>query len=255
MQRPIRISAVSYLNTQPLLAGLEHHETAMQFVLFTETPAQCAERLMAGEADLGLVPVAAMERLPGYRPITNYGIAAEGAVTSVLLVSEVPPAELESVYLDYQSQTSNTLMQILLSEYFQREVIFLPSADGYEDRISGTTGGLLIGDRALEVLGKFDFQIDLAQTWYDYQGLPFVFARWVGNDRIDSEVTAELEAAFEEGLQQIPTIVEEYGAKYPQVNLSDYLRLRIQYKLTDRHLRGLDVFQEKRRKLASLTIS
>ena len=53
----IRITAVSYLNTKPLLYGLFKSKLSGKIDLQLDIPSDCALKLKNGEADLGLVPV------------------------------------------------------------------------------------------------------------------------------------------------------------------------------------------------------
>src|SRR5262245_54043811 len=113
MAELIRISAVSYLNTQPFVYGLNQAGVILPATLSLDMPADCARKLMSGEADLGLVPVAILPQLPEYHIASKFGIAADGPVNSVMLYSEVPLDQIEEVLLDYQSRTSVTLVRVL----------------------------------------------------------------------------------------------------------------------------------------------
>ena len=102
----IRVGIVNYLNTKPLIYGLEKPPISNQIELVGDYPARVAEMLLKGEIDVGLIPVAVIPRLPSYHIVGNYCIGTEGEIASVALFSEVPMQEIEQVYLDYQSKTS-----------------------------------------------------------------------------------------------------------------------------------------------------
>jgi chorismate dehydratase len=93
--------------------------------------------------------------------------------------------EIKTVYLDYQSKTSIKLAQILLKNYWKREVLLLEAPDNFIDLIDGATAAVIIGDRALEKYESFPYKYDLAEAWVSYTGKPFVFAKWVSNKTLD----------------------------------------------------------------------
>ena len=246
MKERLKISAVSYLNTSPYIAGLRSVPNIEErFDIKMDTPAECAARLLNGKADLGVVPVASIHTLPAHRPITKWGIVGDGAVESVLLVSEVPVEETRFVYLDYQSNTSNSLLRILLQEYLNLEVQFVRSQPGYEQNIRATTGGLLIGDRALHLGQHFTYKYDLSRMWKEWTGLPFVFARWVGNDRVTNETLDYLDELFEAGLEKREEIAATVGKKYPDVDILHYLTNSIVYRVSDEACEGERLFLKK----------
>jgi chorismate dehydratase len=144
-----RIGAVSYLNTRPLLLGIEQESFKDQIDLIKSYPAKIAQDLLEGSIDIGLVPVAIIPQLSHPQVVSKYVIGTNGTVASVALFSEVPMEEIKKVYLDYQSKTSVQLLKILLSQFWKKEVEFLTATEGYIDDISGTSAGLIIGDRDL----------------------------------------------------------------------------------------------------------
>ncbi|MCB0670139.1 MAG: hypothetical protein KDC80_30135 [Saprospiraceae bacterium] len=116
-EETIILSAVEYLNTKPFIEGLKRYPFRPPIQITQDSPAQCSEKLSHGRADIGIVPLADYPKLMGFRRITDWGIAADGPVESVLLVANQPIESLDQIYLDYQSRTSNQLMRILLEEY------------------------------------------------------------------------------------------------------------------------------------------
>ncbi|MEM9259533.1 MAG: MqnA/MqnD/SBP family protein, partial [Bacteroidota bacterium] len=140
-----RLVAVSYLNTKPLLYGLLRSDIQEQLAMDLAIPSECARRLVAGEADIGLVPVAVIPELPEAHIISDYCIGADGAVATVGIYGDVPITEMTRIYLDHHSRTSVMLTKLLLQEHWQLEVELLPAKEGYLEQIGGTTGGLVIG--------------------------------------------------------------------------------------------------------------
>ena len=119
MERKIRVGAVSYLNTKPLLYGIEHSPVINEIDLAIDYPSRIANMLLKNEIDIGLVPVAILPKIKTHYICTDYCIGSNGAVASVCLFSEVPINKIEKVLLDYQSQTSVQLVKILLKEYWK----------------------------------------------------------------------------------------------------------------------------------------
>ena len=120
--KKIRVGAVSYLNTKPLLYGIRKHKVSQQIELIEDYPSRIAQLLIDDKIDVGLIPVAAILRLKEHHIITNYCIGSDGPVASVCIFSEVPIEEVKNIYLDYQSKTSVSLARILIKEYWKKEV-------------------------------------------------------------------------------------------------------------------------------------
>jgi chorismate dehydratase len=238
----IRVAAVSYLNTKPLLLGIERSEVMNEIDLLLDYPAKLASSLLNDDIDIALLPVAAIPGIPGARIIGNYGIAADGDVASVALFSKVPMEEIETVYLDYQSRSSVRLATLLLKDFWKKDVELLAASEDYIGHISASTAGVIIGDRALEQRHNFPYIYDLAQGWKDYTGLPFVFAAWVANKELPEDFIARFDAANAEGLKHIDEAVA--ANPFPHYDLDKYYRHNIHYHLTAEKLAGLEAFLE-----------
>ncbi len=146
---------MSYLNTKPLLYGIENSPVIQEISLVTEHPARIADMLLKDEIDIGLVPVAIIPQMKEYHIYTRYGIACDGPVASVCLFSEVPLQEIEKVIMDYQSRTSVALAKILFEKHWKLKPVFEPAGPDFLKRISGNTAAVVIGDRALHVKDLF----------------------------------------------------------------------------------------------------
>jgi chorismate dehydratase len=237
-----RIGAVSYLNTRPLLLGLAQEGFKNRIDLVKSYPAKIAQELLAGQIDIGLVPVAIIPQLTHPHIISNYVIGTNGAVASVALFSQVPIDEIKSIYLDYQSRTSVQLLKILLAQFWKKEVEFLAATEGYIDQISGTTAGLIIGDRALDNLYKFPYMYDLGLAWKQHTGLPFVFAAWVANQPIPAEFMAAFDAANGYGLAHLEEVISLIPANEQVYDLHKYYTENISYVYDEEKKLGLNAF-------------
>lgn len=243
----VKISIVSYLNTTPLIYGIEQDSSFQeQIELQKDIPSECARKLIAGEVDLGLVPVAVIPQLKEKYIITDCCIGAEGTVKSVLLLSEVPIQEIENIYLDYHSKTSVNLCKVLCREHWKIEPTFLEAKPGFEDNIKGTTAGVIIGDRTFHLPKQFNYQFDLAEEWKALTGLPFVFAAWVSNKELPQEFIIKFNAVLKNGLNLIDESIEAVqNLNISKVELKEYLTRYIKFDLDTDKLKGMNLFLSK----------
>ena len=279
MDRKIRVGAVSYLNTKPLLYGIERASIMKDIDLIIDYPSRIAAMLLKDEIDMGLVPVAVIPRMSDYYINGDYCISSNGPVASVCLFSEVPLDRIERVLLDYQSRTSVELAKILLKEHWNirpelvnaesvnaglvnaksvnAELVRAELVNGepgnaglintgkdFRDLIKGTTAGVVIGDRALEQRRISPYIYDLGEAWKDLTGLPFVFAAWISNKPLDPVFLEEFNRANRAGLEQIDRVVAENP--YNVFDLHDYFTKYLDYRLDDDKRRGLEKFLQYR---------
>lgn len=243
LDRKIRVGAVNYLNTKPLLYGIERSSVLEEMTLITDYPARIADLLLKDEIDVGLVPVAIIPEMKEYHINTRYVIGCDGAVASVCLFSEVPVENLKTVMMDYQSMTSVALARILLGEYWKINPACRQAAEGFLKKITGTTGAVVIGDRALKQRSKSKYVYDLGEAWKNLTGLPFVFAAWISNKRLDPDWVTAFEAANGIGVQHIDRVLEEQGNAY--FNLKDYYTRYLSYEMNGEKEKGLQAFLKK----------
>lgn len=237
----IRVGIVNYLNTKPLIYGLQKPPISEQIELVGDYPSRLADMLIKGDIDIGLIPVAVLPQLPFYNIISDYCIGTEGEIASVALFSEVPMNEIKKVYLDYQSRTSVALLKYLMKEYWgiSPEIIEATNED-YRAAITGTTAGLVIGDRALEQRKISTFIYDLGSEWKSITGLPFVFAAWVSTKKLPDDFIHIFNEANAMGLQHIDEIVA--GERLDLYDLKKYYTLHLSYDLDERKRKGLELF-------------
>jgi chorismate dehydratase len=238
----IKVAAVSYLNTKPLLYGIERSELMTGIELLLDYPSRLAERLQNNEIDMALLPVAAMPGIEGARIVSDYGIASDGNVASVAIFSHVPMEEIESIYLDYQSRSSVRLARLLLEQYWDKDIQYKPAPEHYIDYINNTTAGVIIGDRALKQFTNFAYVYDLATAWKEFTGLDFVFAAWVANKELPEDFLQAFNEANAYGLQHLDEVIE--ANPFPYYNLNTYYTENIKYKLDAAKLKGMHKFLE-----------
>lgn len=238
----MKVAAVSYLNTRPLLYGFSRHPAGEQVELSVDYPARIAEQLINGEVDLGLVPVAIIPRMKEYHLISDYCIGAEGPVASVCLFSDVPLEEAEQVWLDYQSRSSVALAGLLLKEYWKLSPRLIPASEGYEERIRGKDAGVIIGDRALRQRSRNKYIYDLAGAWIAHTGLPFVFAAWISNKPLPEDFIRCFSEATGMGTTgpALQEVIAETSCDF--FDLEEYYTRHISYRLDDCKRKGLERF-------------
>jgi chorismate dehydratase len=250
--RRLRISAISYLNTAPLMWDFEHGEAGRHFEISYTLPSGCAQALAENKADIGIIPAAAYAQIPGLRILPEVAIASRRVVRSILLVSKVPIREVRSVALDTSSMTSVALLKILFEKWLGGGGSYVSMAPDIEKMLAECDSGLLIGDPALKVDRNRYHTLDLAEEWIRHTGKPFVFAFWAARqDSLrDADPGIDLPAVFRESrdhgleLSSIDQIAVEWGLRLgiSERDIRDYLRRNIHYHLDAGSLEGLQLF-------------
>ena len=243
-----RVCAVSYLNTAPLIWGLQHGEQQGCCDLTFALPSACADALAQENVDVGLIPVAELLRLPVER-IADVGIASYGPVRSILLVSRVPLQQIQSVALDTSSRTSVALLRVLLKYYYCLSPTLARQAPDLNAMLAQHDAALLIGDPALRIeIDKLPFYtFDLGQEWSTWTGLPMVYAAWCGPSHRNTKALREaLHASFEFGWRHLDEIARTEGLwrGFPMDATKTYLTEQIRYPIGHAEQQGLRRFLE-----------
>lgn len=242
----IRLGAVSYLNTKPLVEGLDARPDL--FALRFDIPAQCAALLHEGRVDLGLIP--AIEYLRGdYRIVPGVAIGSDGPIASVALFSRVSVEQIATLALDVSSRTSVALTRILCAKRWRITPKLVPAEPDLQAMLSRAEAALVIGDPALSIdpAAQGLVKTDLGCEWQAMTGLPFVYAMWSGRAGVARpEHIAELNAARDRGVASIDTIAGAWGGGDPRRERTarGYLRDNLKYGLGERELAGLRRFHE-----------
>jgi chorismate dehydratase len=259
----MKVGAVSYLNTKPLVYGLAENggltpatpprlasSSALPNspTLVFDLPSRLADRLAAGELDIALIPSIEFFQNPTYTIISDACIGCRGAVYSVKLFSRVPVPQIKTLALDEGSRTSAALIQILLRERHGviPELRPLPIGAAWEE--SPTDAILVIGDRAMHPPRTQFAEIwDLGDVWCRWAELPFVFAMWVARPGLDTtELAQQLSAARDRGVAHLNEIAAVEAPRYGLTHQQclGYFRDNLHFYLHDRELRGLRLFYE-----------
>ncbi len=245
----IKVGAVSYLNTKPLLYGINRSEGLQSSIrLIEDYPSKIAAMLAAGSIDVGLVPVAIIPQLREWYIVSDYCIAAREEVASVCMFSEVPVNKIKQVLLDYQSNTSVNLCRVLLKHYWKTDPLLTAASEGYIQAISGETAGVIIGDRALKQRGISKYTYDLGAAWKALTGRPFLFAAWIANKKLPEDFIRQFNTANAEGLQKLEAVILENP--FPYYDLHRYYTQNIDYVLDSEKLESMHLFLSYLKNLA-----
>jgi chorismate dehydratase len=244
--RALRLGAVSYLNTKPLVYGLEDYPD--QFDVRFDVPSKCAALLHAGQVDLGLIP--AIEYLHAdYRIVPDVSIASDGEVATVAVFSRKPITQVKTVALDLSSRTSVALTRVLCAKHWRIAPTFTPSEPDLAAMLHRADAALVIGDPAFDIdpetrgVGK----IDLGAEWKSMTGLPFVYAMWVGRPgAATAEQCRALQAARDRGVAHLPEIARAAGGGNADLEHRSlvYLRDNLRFGLGPAEAEGLRLFHQ-----------
>jgi chorismate dehydratase len=235
----MRVAAIRYINTLPLIYGLEKHP-AIDLTL--DTPSRCYQKLIKNEVDVALIPVIGTQMNQEVRAIKGLGIAAGNKTESVYLFATKPLDHIQTVLADLSSLTSVLLSKIILKEKYGNEPEFLSgSTENIHDVLRLFDAALMIGDEAI-LADKTDYDhYDLATEWYSITGFPFVFAVWASKRTLFEEEREHFHAAYRQASENWEEIYD-HAAKMLSVDrsfLKRYYNENLRYHLTRSDYEGL----------------
>lgn len=245
----MRISAISYLNTAPLMWDFEHGNAGGFEIAYT-IPSQCARELQTGAADIGIIPAAAYAFIPALSIIPGVAIASKQPVRSILLVSPKAINDIRTVALDSSSLTSVALTRVLFEKFWGGTRDFRSRPPNPDAMLGENDAALLIGDPALQIDRSRYQTWDLAEEWLRFTGRPFVFAFWAVREDAAKlsgvDLTAIFQTSRDHGLQpeNLREISQTWSQKLnlPAADLHSYLTENIFYYLDESCLDGLRLF-------------
>jgi chorismate dehydratase len=250
--RRLRLSAISYLNTAPLMWDFEHGDAGQEFDISYTLPSVCARSLENRTADIGIIPSAAYTQIPGLLVVPYVAIASRRPVRSILLVSKVPVEKIRTVALDTSSMTSVALTKVLFEKWLGGGQTFTPMPPDIEKMLAEHDAGLVIGDPALQIDRSRYLALDLAEEWIRRTGKPFVFAFWAVHSAAlpEAKLCADLPAVFQQsrdhGLE--PSSLDQISSEWAtrlglsEADVRSYLTDNIYYQLDAPCLEGLQLF-------------
>ncbi len=248
----LRISAISFLNTAPLMWDFDHGDAGKDFQIEYTLPSACAAALAAGEADIGIIPAFTYAEIPGLVILPNIAIAAKDYVRSILLVSKKPIEDVRTVATDTSSRTSVALTQVLFTQFFGGSRELTPHPPDLPEMLKAHDAALLIGDAALQVPANCGYLLyDLAHEWRRLTGKPFVFAFWaVRFDALERAPKLDLTRIFQRSRnhgcepENLAVIAREWSSRLglSEAAIISYLTENIDYYLDRENHSGLNLF-------------
>ena len=258
MRAKARIGMVNFINTAPFYEVWRRTVQRPDWQVTEATPAVLNKMLYANELDLGFFSSHEYAVHPKlYKILGDLSISASGPVGSVLLLSSVAPDQLDGklVFLSSQSQTSVSLVKIVLEEFYGVQPRYqVGTVADIEQGEEAPAAVLVIGDEALRMrkLPQYPFRIDLGETWHQHTGLPFVFAVWaVREDFCKSEpdtvveIHQELLRCISDGKRELREISSLVAPRIPMPAQECFEYLRgLEYDLGSEKQEALRCFFE-----------
>ena len=248
----IRISAVRYANTYPFIYGLTESGFDKSAIIETDHPSVCAEKIISGRADLGLIPVGAMPEVKQPVVVSDYCIGADGKVRTVQMMSNSHLEDVTRIYLDYRSRTSVRLIKVIAGNFWNRNFEWRTTDEMFDFGVTEKNAAVvLIGDQCFTYESRYLYRWDLAEVWKMNTGLPFVFACWVANKALPDLFVSEFNNALARGVMNLDMVVERFRNTGP-INgeeLREYLSRNIDFILDNQKRRAMDLFLDLVKKL------
>ena len=238
----VRVGIVDFLNSRPLAWGFLEGLHSDLFAPSYHPPAIVADRLAAGELDVGLIPAIEVPRIGDLQVLPDLCVASTHEVRSVILVLGRPIEEVQRVALDVSSRSSAALVRILLSDRYGIEPEYVPARPDLDAMLAEADAALVIGDPALAVDLDRHAHLDLAAEWRALTGKPCVFAVWAVRAGVDLEDLGRyFEESLEHGLASLPNIVEQASSELglAPAAVERYLTRNLSYRLRDEELESL----------------
>lgn len=245
----LRLGRVRYINCEPVYYALEHGMVQADCDVFDGTPAELNGRLRTADLDVSVVSAMEAALCPErYVLLPDLAIACDGPVDSVLLASHRPIPELsgQPVALSRHSLTSVYLVRLLLEKAYGVRPRFLEDV-----QVEVPAARLMIGDEALSEGPRYPHRLDLGEGWKSFTGLPFVFAVWAVRREVWAVAAAEVRRlhgallaskALSRERPEAMVALARLRTGLPEEACRRYLRERLSFDLTPRHLEGLRTF-------------
>jgi len=262
----LRVAAINFLNPAPLMWDFEHPplagELAQRYILHYTQPSLCADELLAGRADLGLIPIASLT--PDLAIVPGCTIASLNEVRSIQLIVKSPHTHstVKTIAADTASRSSLAYAEILFRKFLNTHPTFLPTAANPIAMLQQADAAILIGDPALLALESREAiekavgpcqWFDLAKEWYTRTNLPWVAAVWavrpeaLGHLNVTAaQLIEDLEASRNHGLLNIENLVEQWTPRIalPPATIRHYLSYNIHYVLNTDCVRAIELFRQ-----------
>lgn len=241
----IKVAAVSYLNTIPFIHGIDNSSVSEMIDLRLGNPYKCFQMFQKNEVDIALVPVGSLPSVGQCKIIKPFCIGADGKVGSVFLLSNCSPENIETVYYDLHSLTSNKLVEILCHEYWKTDPVFR-FPEFTPPQIQKNEAFVAIGDKSFKLTSRYKYAIDMSEIWKKMTGQAFVFAVWITKLNLHPSILQGFNEALLYGVNNIPdSIIYARPELLPTDETLDYLTNKISFRLNDRLIEGMSDYLDR----------
>jgi chorismate dehydratase len=206
-----------------------------QIDLSVDYPSACAQKVIDDQADIGIIPTAALLSLPEYYINTDFCIGTEGAVDSVFIFANKPIEEVKTLRLDKQSRTSNGLARVLIKNYWKKDVELVTDESIEPDAY------VLIGDRTFGKKNAVPYVYDLGEEWFNFTGLPFAFALWVSNKKLPDSFVEQFNEALAYGVEHATDVIAGLP-EFEGFDYTKYLTQHLNFHLTDKKREAVQLY-------------
>jgi chorismate dehydratase len=269
----LRVAAINFLNPAPLMWDFEHApratELTKRYTLHATQPSLCADELLSGRADLGLIPIASLT--PDLAIVPGCTIASLDEVRSIQLIVKKRAGDgnesrtleaVRTIAADTASRSSLAYAEILFRKFLGTHPVFLPAPADAIAMLQQADAAILIGDPALLALeSRLEIEaavgsclwLDLAHQWRTRTNLPWVAAVWAvrpealgASNLAPAQLTADLAGSRDHGLAHIDQLVEEWTPRIalPPATIRHYLTRNIHYHLDPDCIRAIELFRQ-----------
>jgi len=233
---------VGYLNTVPLLYGLQHSNN--KYTISLDIPAKCYMQFKSESCDVALLPVGVLPLLSDHQLITNVCIGCNGDVRTVCIFSHLPIEQVSTIHLDNHSRTSVLLARMLIANHWSLDMKYI-SSDVNTMSASGLRNDeavLMIGDKVFEVENDYEYKYDLGKEWKTFTGLPFAFAVWVAKPHVTQEQINQLSKDLNFGIENTAQALAEHQEEDNAFDLEEYFKRHIDYHFDDAKKEALHLY-------------
>ncbi|MDX9754108.1 MAG: menaquinone biosynthesis protein [bacterium] len=255
----LRIGTIPFANVMPLDFFLP--EIMPEAELICEVPSKSAKMLAKAQVDVALVSIIELFNHPEYSYIPGIGICSDGPVESVCLFSQKEPQDIQSIALDNNSLASNTLLRILLREYWQISPKLVTYTPPVCRGLEKADAALCIGDNAFYARFPKDesrYRYDLGALWKELTGLPFVYAAWITRPELNPNLIADpFVEAKEKGLKHVNqlSLVCAQQRNLPADFIYRYFTQNIYYDLGEKERQGIHCYFDKAKEILNSAIA
>jgi chorismate dehydratase len=251
----IKLGFINYLNSIPLFHDLMSEDIDISM----GNPVETALGLKSGMLDAGQLSLAEyLDNKKNFVLLNDFCISTQtGKVDSVLLLSKQPIEQLngKTIYYFNQSRTGAALLKVLLKERFhldcEKKITEATQEDLKNEKFENL---MIIGDLALwaiknkknGLLRNYHFY-DLAEEWFKWKGLPFVFAVFVHQKDLKEDfhqIHMLMSRQLQSNLKDLKQIIHKYKTKdFNTEFLSDYFA-KLNYQLDEEKLKSIGEFEK-----------